>query len=441
MNDNRLQFQGTGSRAPVKAAVISPDPAFREALTSILASRDIGLVLGLEIDVPLTEIADPELDELKRSEPGIVFLDLEENPHVGLKFAEFLMESSLATALIGAGANASPELLLAAMQAGVSEFLTKPVTHETVVSAVERVWRKTGKKIDATRQAPGELLVVFSPKGGSGSTTLCANLAIEIHRLTRKKVLLVDLDLELGEAALLLGMEPEFSVVDLVRNFHRVDTGLLASYIERHESGIELLTAPFEPADYEAVSGDRVRRIMEFLKQHYDYVVVDAPKTFNPATLAAFREADEVYMVATADLPSIRNLSRSLPLLRNLRGRKPLDDWLRLVLNRFEPDLEIPVAEIERTLGMSVFWTLRNDYRYVMASINHGKPVVSESKSQYAKDVRGLAAEITGVPVQKAAKSFLKGLFSPFRSNGRSPTIERLDAATASSEMKVTADE
>jgi pilus assembly protein CpaE len=440
MSKDMTQYQGTGSRSPVEAAVISPDPAFREALTSILASRDIGVHLALDIDMPLTEVADPELDQLRRTAPGIVFLDLEENPHVGLKFAEFLVDSSLATALIGAGASASPELLLSAMQAGVSEFLTKPVTPEAVVSAVERVWRKTGKKIDQTRRAPGELYVVFSAKGGSGGTTVSVNLAIEIHRLTRKKVLLVDLDLELGETALLLGVEPQFSVVDLVRNFHRVDTGLLASYIERHESGIELLTAPFEPADFEAVSGDRVRRILEFLKQHYDYVIVDAPKTFNPATSAAFREADEVYLVATADLPSIRNLSRSMPLLRNLRGRKPLDEWLRLIVNRFEPDLEIPIPEIERTLGMSVHWTLRNDYGAVMASINHGKPVVSEKKSVFAKDVRGLAAQISGVPVEKPSK-FLKGLFGPFRSNGRSPAVERLDATIASSETKVKADE
>jgi pilus assembly protein CpaE len=242
MSNDTTQYQGTGSRPPVKAAVISPDPAFRESLTSILASRDIGVLLALEIDMPLTEVADPELEQLRHAAPGVVFLDLEENPHVGLKFAEFLVESSLATALIGAGASASPELLLSAMQAGVSEFLTKPVTPEAVVSAVERVWRKTGKKIEQTRRAPGELFVVFGAKGGSGGTTLSTNLAIEIHRLSRKRVLLVDLDLELGETALLLGVEPEFSIVDLVRNFHRVDTGLLASYIERHESGVELLT-------------------------------------------------------------------------------------------------------------------------------------------------------------------------------------------------------
>ncbi|UCG75036.1 MAG: AAA family ATPase [Gemmatimonadota bacterium] len=435
-----IQDESSDSRAPVTAAVISADPAFRDALTTILASREIGIRLAVEIDSPLTEIADPELDELRRANPGIVFLDLEENPHVGLKFAEFLVESSISSALIGAGASASPELLLSAMQAGVSEFLTKPVTHEAVVSAIERIWRKKGKKLDLTRRTPGQLLVVFGAKGGSGSTTMCANLAVELHRLTRKKVLLLDLDLELGETALLYGVEPQFSVVDLMRNFHRVDTGLLASYIERHESGVELLSAPFEPADFEAVSGDRVRRVLEFLKQHYDYIVVDAPKTFNPATTAAFREADEIYLLVTADLPSIRNLTRSLPLLRNLRGRKALEDWLRLVVNRFEPDLEIPISDIERTLSMKVYGTLRNDYSAVMTSINHGRPVVTDGKSAYAKDIRSLAAQITGVPVEKPSKSFIKGLFGSFRSNGRSPGAAPLDVG-APTESRVIADE
>ncbi len=442
MSDKRIHFESQASKAPVTAAVISADAAFRDAMTSILAGRDVGVSLAVEIDAPLTDIADPELDELKRAEPGIIFLDLEENPHVGLRFAEFLVESSQGTAIIGASASASPELLLSAMQAGVSEFLTKPVSTEAVLSAIERVWKKSGKKIDlGAHREPGKLLVVFGAKGGSGSTTLATNLAIEIHRLTREKVLLVDLDLELGETALLLGVEPQFSVVDLIRNFHRVDSGLLASYIQRHESGVELLSAPFEPADFEAVSGERVRRIMEFLKHHYEYVIVDAPKTFNPATLAALREADEVYLLATADLPSIRNLSRAMPLLRNLRSRKPTDQWLRLVVNRYEPDHEIPLSEIERTLGMKVFSTLRNDYGPVMASINYGKPVVTEGKSAYAKDVRGLAGGIAGVPVQKPS-GFLKTLLGPFRSNGRRPaaTQERVEAR-APTEARVSADD
>jgi pilus assembly protein CpaE len=133
------------------------------------------------------------------------------------------------------------------------------------------------------------------------------NLAVEIHRLTRKKTLLIDLDLELGETALLLGMEPRFSIVDLIRNFHRVDAGLLASYIDRSETGVELLAAPLQPVDFESVDGERVSRILNFLKGHYDYIVIDAPKTLNTVTLSAFEACDELFLVTTPDLPAIRN--------------------------------------------------------------------------------------------------------------------------------------
>jgi pilus assembly protein CpaE len=188
---------------------------------------------------------------------------------------------------------------------------------------MRRVRKRTGRSAGrrggrGRRSVGGRTYCVFSGKGGSGSTTFAVNLAVEVHRLTRKKTLLIDLDLELGETALLLGMEPKFSIVDLIRNFHRVDAGLLASYIERSKSGVELLSAPLQPVDFESVDGERVTQILQFLKGHYDYIVIDAPKTLNTVTLSAFEASDELFLVTTPDLPSIRNVSRCLPLLGNV---------------------------------------------------------------------------------------------------------------------------
>lgn len=396
------------------AAVISTDADFREALGSILESEGTGVEIAVEITVPFPEIADPELQSLRRLEPGVLFLDLETDPHVGLKFAQFLMDEGLTGAIVGAGTDMSPDLLLSAMQAGVLEFLPKPVTPDSVVEAIDRLGRKTGKRRRKDQKKPGKLISFFSAKGGSGSTSLAANTAVEIQRLTRKRTLLVDLDLELGETALLLGMDPRFSIVDLVKNFHRVDAGLLASYIERHESGVELLSAPYEPADFEAVSGDRVGQILQFLKQRYDYVVVDTPKTFNPITLTSFENADQLLLVTTADLQSLRNLTRCLPLLRKV-GRTRKEDWLKLVVNRYDPRNVISLGEVRKTLGLDVFWKIRNDYQAVMESVNEGVPAVMREKTKYAEDVRAMASELTGVTVGEETTSGLlgrlKGLF------------------------------
>ncbi len=385
------------------------------ALRSALQETGHDLSLEMSITEAYAEIDDSHLDELRAGHPDVTFLDLEVEPHVGLRFAQFIIDSGFSGALIAVGPTDSPELILEAMQAGVTEYVGKPLAKEPLDAAIERVLRKSGREAQRVSKQPGHMLMIFSAKGGTGSTTTAVNLATEMHRLTRKRTLLVDLDLELGESALVMGVQPRFSLVDLVRNFHRVDSRLLASYIERHETGVEILSAPYQPADYEAVSTDRIKQVLQFLKQHYDYIVVDSPKTFTPAAMGAFEEADRVYLLTTADIPSLRNLTRCIQLIRSF-GRRRGDDWLRVIVNRFEPNQVVTAAEIEKTLGLEVFWTLRNDYRAVMASINSGRPAVSDSKSAFAKDVRALAAHLTDTQIDAGRTGFLSGLFGR---NGR----------------------
>lgn len=421
---------GDSGHGGLRAVTISADPGFADRVSDELERGNHPLVIAFSIRAPYTEIDDSHLERLRELKPDIAFLDLESEAHVGLKFAQYMIDSGLAEALIAIGSTDSPELILAAMQAGVTEYVGQPIQPEELDGAIERVLRKSGRRAEQAPRAPGRVLLVFSAKGGTGSTTVASNLAVEIHRLTRKRTLLVDLDLELGESALALGVEPRFSVVDLLRNFHRVDSGLLASYIERHESGVEILSAPYQPADYEAVSSERVRQVLQFLKQHYEFLVIDSPKTFTPATLGAFEEADELYLVTTADIPSLRNLTRCLQLVRSFGRRKP-DSWIRLIVNRFDPNQVVSIPEIEKTLGMEVFWTLRNDYRAVMSAINAARPAVADSKSAFAKDIRALASKVTGTMVEKESGGWLSSLF------GRNGRRDEIDASRKTKKGKV----
>ncbi len=414
--DGDVVTQETESDAgTLRAAVISANAGFAKGLQETLDETGHAISLVYTVTAPYTEIDDSHLDQLREGKPEITFLDLEDEPHVGLKFAQFIVDSGFTGALIALGSTDSPDLILQAMQAGVTEYVGKPIDTDALSAALERVLRKTGRKSERRTTTPGELLLVFSAKGGTGCTTVAANLATELHRLSRKRTLLVDLDLELGESALIMGIEPKFSIVDLVRNFHRVDSRLLASYIERHETGLEILSAPYQPADYEAVSADRVKQVLQFLKKHFDYIVVDAPRTFTPATMGAFEEADRVYLVTTADIPSLRNLTRCVQLVRSF-GRQKNDDWIRLLVNRFDPNQVVTTAEIEKTLDMEVFWTLRNDYKAVMNSINTGRPAVSDPKSAFAKDVRALASKLTDTQIDTSSGGWLGGILGR---NGR----------------------
>ena len=407
--------ESTNEQGPLVGAVISTDPEFRRQLVESF-DPDHELRVGLEVSEPFTAITDSHLNALRQLGAEVVFVDLESDPQVGLKFAQFLSDAALARTVVGSGHADSSELLLQAMQAGIQEFLPKPLDPQRAAGLIERLRRKAGKVVVKDKGTDlGTLFTVFSPKGGTGATTFAVNLAVAIHQISRKRTLIVDLDLELGETALLLGMEPRFSSVDLVRNYHRVDEGLLASYIERDESGVELLSAPYHPADFHSVDGDRIGQILRFLKGHYDYIIADAPKTLSTVTMNAFEASDQILLLCTADLQSLRNMTRSLPLLKGLAGARP-DDWIRPIVNRYNPSLPITVGEVERTLGMKVFGTLQNDYRPIMDSINAGRPAVLGGKSVYADNVRDLAARLTGVEVSGGRKSgLLGGLLSGIR--------------------------
>ncbi|MEN8144368.1 MAG: AAA family ATPase [Gemmatimonadota bacterium] len=394
----------------IKSALISTDAELRNLLKKVIEEDASPVVIGQEITVPFPDINDSHLEQLRQLDPELIFLDLEEDPTMGLKFAQFLVESAPSRRLIGIGPILSQDLLLAAMQAGISEYLPKPVTSDSIHETIDRLARKFGRKATDKRRDPGKLFAFFSPKGGTGSTCVATNFAVALHRLTRKRTLLVDLDLELGETALLLGVEPRFSFVDLVRNFHRVDAGLLASYIERHETGVELLSAPYHPAKTEVVTGDQIRQILHFLKQHFDYVIVDTSKSFAPPTLATFEQADAVFLVTNVDLPSLRNITRCLPLLERMGGPKG-ESWLRLVINRYQPTGPISLKEVEKTLGMPVNYTLCNDFEGVMNSINTGKPIVLQDRSSVAKDIRSFATSVTGLKPMDESKNGWLGKF------------------------------
>ena len=167
------------------------------------------------------------------------------------------------------------------------------------------------------------------------------------------------------------------------------------------------------------MTADEIRRILHFLRQHYDYIVVDTSKSFSPATLAAFEQADLVFLVTNVDLPSLRNIQRGLPLLKRVLARG--EEQIRLVVNRYHPDDEISLKDVERTLGLKVYWTLSNDYEAVMRLDQHRQAHRAERQLASTPGTsRRCGAQVTGVREDAAPRSRLaQALAAPFRGCGR----------------------
>jgi pilus assembly protein CpaE len=404
----------------LRAALVSADERLREIVVGSIQDAGLPIQLEVEIAAPSRQIGPEQLERLRSGEPDLVILDMSDDPERAIWAAGAIASGNPRVALVGVGPELDASTLLDAMRAGLMEYAPRPVEVTNIREALERVVRKRGWGVSMDGQRNGKLLAFFSPKGGSGSTSVITNVGIELHRLTGRKTLLVDLDLELGEIASLLGVRPRFHFVDLVRNFHRMDADLLASYIERHDSGVHVLSAPFEPEIGENVSGEQIARILGFLRKHYDYVLVDTSKSLAPPALAALQIADPIFLVTNMDVPSLRNLKRCLPTLDRVTAGDA--SRLRLVVNRFNPKSLVGLEDLEEALGIDVFWTLRNDYQTVIHSISVGEPLVLQGGSRYAGELKGLARNIVEGARAGASKKTKKGsllgrLFSPFRAS------------------------
>jgi pilus assembly protein CpaE len=161
---------------------------------------------------------------------------------------------------------------------------------------------------------------------------------------------------------------------------------------------VPLLSAPFHPERAEVVSPEQIRSILQFLRQHYDYLVVDTPKSFSAMTFASIDQSDQIFVVANLDLPSLRNIQRGLPMLKRALPRG--EEQIRLIVNRYKEDLDISLHDVEKTLGLKVYQTLANDFEAVIDSINRGRPLVLNGKSPYSQDIKALVAQITGLRPQ-----------------------------------------
>ena len=407
----------------IRTALMSTDRGFRDLVKDVFLSREGWTAPALEVTAPFSAYGDEQIRSIRQLRPDLIVLDISDDPVVGIKLAEFLSDSLQGVRFVAVGPALAPEQLLAAMRAGVADYLPTPVTAEAFTAAIQRLrLSATAPSVGEIPKEPGKLYAFYSAKGGAGTTTTATNFAIVLHRLTGKKTLLVDLDLELGEIALLLGVQPRFNFVDMVQNFHRMDAELLASYIERHDSGVHLLSAPYQPEKAEVVTGEEIRRILHFLRRHYDYVVVDTSKSFSPATLAMFELSDMAFIVTNVDLASLRNLQRGLPLVKRMLSRG--ESQVKLIVNRYHPNLDISIPDVERTIGLKVYRTLANDYEAVSRSINTGKPIVLDGNSKFSQDMKALGAEVTGLRVKSADRTTPLGALGRLLTRGVSRTRE-----------------
>jgi pilus assembly protein CpaE len=347
--------------------------------------------------------------EITRLRPNAALITLPPtSAEAALRYVERLSVECPQTAIICASQDASPDLILRSLRAGAREFLRLPVRPDEFSTVLDRVAEFCAEQKEAPKKR-GRAIAVFSSKGGCGTSFVATNLAATINAPT----VLVDLNLQAGDLALYLGVEPKFSIADLVEKRANADDAMLKSIVAPHSTNLSLLAAPREADLADDIEPEHVFGVIELLRQHYDYVVIDPQHTFDAITLAALDQVDEIVLVLTLDIPAIRSAQRTLQIFDRLGYPR---HKVRIVVNRWSKQIELDVRQVERYLGERVTGYIQSDYNTAVNSINLGQPLVeSNPASRLATELRQIAAAITGAAAEAAPaeqrRGFLGGVF------------------------------
>lgn len=289
---------------------------------------------------------------------------------------------------------ATHALVDTAVAAGVADVLVLPQMADTIEFAVRKAKAGGGRTFAGGGEpGGGEVITVFSPKGGTGKTVLSTNLAAVLAATTDDRVLLVDLDLQFGDAAIMLGVDPERTLSSLVLDPGELDAEKLAGFTIRHRSGLDILAAPLRPEEAELVGESKVLALLEVARREYDVVVVDTSPFFYGPMLALLEPTDHLLLLCGLDVPTLKNVRLSLRTLELLGFPR---DRTNLVLNRVAPKVGVTVEDVERALELRVGFEIPND-PVVAQAVNRGTPaVLLDGDSDFALAVKQVAAALRG---------------------------------------------
>jgi pilus assembly protein CpaE len=347
----------------------------------IAETRDhLTKLLGFEPDVVVVGTAASgaeAIEQASRLLPDIILMDINMPDMDGIAATERLTARVPTAAVVMMSVQGEADYLRRSMLAGAREFLVKPFSSDELTNE------------------DGQVIAVFSPKGGVGRTTIAVNLAVAAASELGKKVTLVDGSFQFGDVAVLLNLNPkDKSMAELVPELEAGhDPESVEAFTMNHSSGIHVLLAPPSPEMAELITPAGVKHVIEILRARSEVTVVDCGAWFNDTMLGILDLADVVLTVLTLEITSIKNIRLFLEVAEQLG----YSHKIRLVLNRADTTLGIRVADVEHSIGRKVDHTIVSDGRAVVYALNRGVPfVLSNRESQVSQDVFRMTASIVG---------------------------------------------
>ena len=346
----------------------------------------------------------PFFERLERMRPDVVLLDISRR-HDPL---EDLVRSVRAYApdamIIALNASAEADTILAALRAGMNEYLFPPLK-STLKKALEKKSNERTRRRDGMRSG-GRSFGFFSAKGGCGATTLVTHVAVELGR-QNQRVLLADMDLDAGMVSFLLKTKSPYSILDAFNNLHRLDASYWKALVSNGIPNLEIISAPAALATKQQAPGqEQLRHVLGFVRTQYDATVVDLGRSLSRFTLEALEELDEACLVSTLEVPALHQTKQIVQTLLDSGFGK---NRIRLVLNRVPKRVDITAEELERMLGLPVFAMLPDDYQALYECYSEGR--LLPRNSDLAKHMARMASKLAGTEEERGGSGGGRRLF------------------------------
>jgi len=370
--------------------------------------ENVRKLLQFESDVEVIAQAgtgEQAVEMAKEHRPDIILMDINMPGLDGIAASQAIVENVPTAQIIIMSVQSEADYLRRAMLAGARDFLMKPFSGDELITAIRRVHQM--RRMDAAPAPPkpqldavdrkqpatdekGQIVTVYSPKGGSGCTTIAVNLGVALAE-EGNRTLLVDGSLQFGDVAVMLNMKPATSIADLMDRIGDLDTDLTSSVVLSHESGLEVLMAPPRPEMADLVTEENVKTLLTHLQDTFEYVIIDTSSSLDDITLAMLDMSDRIFVVTQQNLPTLKNVSRFFDLAQTLDYER---EKISLIVNRASDRLGISVKDIASTLKRPVIATIPVDDDAVSRAADQGRPLVlGRTRGRpIGKAVRELAA-------------------------------------------------
>ena len=298
---------------------------------------------------------------------------------------------------------ASADVIIKALRSGAKEFIAKPVIKTEFVEIFKSIINDINSE---ENKDTCKIISTFSNKGGIGKTSIAVNLAVELAQMSKEKVALIDLNLQLGDVATFLDMTPPFAMDYIADNINNLDEDELLKAMTRYKNtSLYVIADPLNIDKSKDITAEQIKNILTALKKTFSYIVIDIGTNIDSKTITALDFSDLVLLIAIVNLPAIRSTQRCMELFDKLGYNA---DKIKLVLNRYMENEDIKTSDIEEVVKQKVYWKIPNNYLIMMSAINKGVPVNEiNPDSNVAVNYKEFASKISDYLItQKLNKNY-----------------------------------